>query len=46
MHTGTELLESLDYPEFFCPLPMLLFDCLEPFTEDVAMVFRAVAPGL
>ena len=46
MHTGTELLESLDYPEFFCPLHVLLFDFLEPLTEDLAVVFRSLAPGL
>jgi len=46
MHTDTELLESLDYPEFFCPLSVLLFDFLEPFTEDMAMVFHSLAPGL
>jgi hypothetical protein len=45
MPTGTELFESLDYLEFLCPLSVLLANFLEPFTEDVAMAFHALAPG-
>ena len=46
VQAGTELLASLDYPEFFCPLHVLLLDFLEPRTEDLAMIFRSLAPGL
>jgi hypothetical protein len=46
VHAGTELHESLDYPEFLCPLHLLLLDFLEPLTEDSAMIFRSLAPGL
>ena len=46
VHAGTELLEPLDQPEFFCSFHVLLLDFLEAFTQDLAMVFRSLAPCL